>query len=152
MDQINWSYSTSKVSTHFTVNDCLYLHKWSRLANDSDGLDDTIKENLINLCAKMEVVRHFLGDKSIIVHCTYRPEFYNQLVKGAKNSSHKFGLAIDFHVDGYEGNEGCDKIRQLLIPQLEDFGLRMEDTSDKSQRDWVHLDISMPHPNRYFKP
>lgn len=152
MGNINWQYSTDKISTHFSVNDALYLHKWGRLANESDGLNNEIKENLINLCAKMEVVRHFLGDLPIIVQCTYRPEEYNKLVKGATNSAHKYGMAMDFVVQGYEGNDGCDKIRSLLVPKLEEFGLRMEDISDRLDRTWIHIDVRDPVHNRYFKP
>lgn len=145
---INWEYSTDHVSTHFTVHDCLYLPQWARLANESDGLTDEVKSNLINLCAKMEMVRHFLGDKPISVHCCFRPTLYNQLVKGAPHSSHLTGEAMDFHVGDDSSAEACLKVRQILVPKLEEFKLRMEN----HQGSWLHIDTAEPHPNRYFIP
>ena len=158
MNNINWLDPDSKVTTNFTVHDCLFLPSWGRLANESDGLNDEIKENLINLCAKMEVVRNFLGNIPIITHVCYRPEAYNTLIGGAPNSYHCKGLAIDFNIENYIGNDGCDKVRELLKPQLENLDLRMEDISNKTNRNWIHLDLGKPGINsdgttrRYFKP
>ena len=145
---IDWTNQEDKVSSNFSVKDCLYLPQWNRLANEVDGLTDEIKDNLINLCAKMEVVRHFLGDKAIIVHCCYRPALYNALVKGAPNSSHKIGKAMDFHVEGLGSVEGCLSVREILVPKLEEFELRCENHSGS----WCHVDFETPHPNRYFIP
>lgn len=152
MSQIDWTNPESQVSTNFKVRDCLWLHQWNRLANESDGLTDAIKENLIHTCAKLEVVRTFLGNRPIFIHCMFRPTEYNKLVGGAPHSAHLLGTAADFHVDKLNDNKGCDNIRTLLIPKLTEFNLRMEDTSDKASRNWIHLDTETPHPNRYFKP
>ena len=149
---IDWSMSTSKVSTHFSVHDLIYLPQWSRLANETDGLTQEIKDNLVNLAAKMEVVRHFLGDKPIVVHCGFRPTLYNTLVKGATHSTHLLGMALDWHCEGLEGNEGCDKVRDMIKPHLEEWSIRCEDVSDKPSRGWVHIDFGEPHPHRYFIP
>lgn len=148
---INWIDPKSNITTHFTVNDCLYLPKWTRLANEADGLTEDVKHNLINLCAKMEAVRVFLKNKPINVHCMFRPALYNKLVNGSKSSQHLYGNAIDFDVGGAV-NEMCDHTRLLLEPKLEEFEIRMEDTSDKPQRNWVHIDVGPVIHNRYFKP
>ena len=152
MSSINWTDPNSKVSTHFNVKDCLYLPQWSRLANEKDGLTQEIKDNLVNLCAKMEVIRTFFGNKPIIVHCMYRPIEYNKLVGGSNASGHLKGLAIDFHIQGLEGNEGCDTARKYLLPHLEEFNIRMEDISSKNSRGWIHLDLKPVVTTRYFKP
>lgn len=149
---IDWTDQNSKVSSHFTVKDCLYLPTWGRLANESDGLTDEIKESLVNLCAVMEGVRSFLGNRPIHVHCMYRPAAYNKIIGGSPRSAHITGCAIDFHVDKLSDNKGCDSIRMLLQPKLTEFGIRMEDVSAKSNRNWVHIDTLPPNPNRYFKP
>ena len=152
MSTINWSDPKSQVSTHFSVGDCITLPTWGRLANEADGLTDTIKDNLVHLCANMEGVRAYLGNRPIQVHCTYRPEAYNKIIGGAPHSSHVIGMAMDFHVEGLSDNKGCDSIRLLLQHKLQEFGIRMEDVSEKSNRTWIHIDLSEPHPNRFFKP
>ena len=152
MTEINWEDPTSMISTHFSVNDAIFLPSWKRLANESDGLTDEVKENLVNLMAKMEVVRQFLGNRAIIVHCAFRPVEYNKLIGGALNSPHLTGRAIDYHVDGLAGTNGCDYVRGLLEPKLQEFQLRMEDISNMLSRNWIHNDNIVPHPNYYFKP
>lgn len=152
MNTIDWTNPDCHVSTNFKVKDCLYLPTWKRLANEQDGLDDTVKENLINICAKMEAIRVFLGNKPISVHCMYRPPLYNKLVKGSSTSGHLIGCAIDFHVVDFDGNNGCDLIRGMLEHKLEEFDIRMEDISSYNSRAWVHIDMKLPVTSRYFKP
>lgn len=142
---------TDKIANHFNYKDALWLPQWNRMADENDGLNDEILSNLKALFDKMDQVRDFFG-LPIIVHVTYRPEAYNQLVKGAKNSSHKFGMACDFHVAGLDCDDGRQKI--LDANKLEEWNMRMEDISDKELRNWIHLDIKelTPGGNRYFKP
>lgn len=149
---INWQDPKSKITTNFTVKDGIYLPTWSRLANESDGLNDTIKENLINVCAKMEAIRILLGNRPIHVHCMYRPEMYNKIIGGSTKSQHMIGNACDFSLVGGSTNKDCDMVRETLKPELENLNIRMEDVSDKSNRAWVHIDLKVPSPNRYFKP
>ena len=152
MSNIDWGNPEAQVSTHFTVKDCLWLPQWNRLANETDGLTEEIKHNLINTCAKMEGVRAFLGNRPLIVHCMYRPPLYNKLVKGAPQSGHLFGIAVDFHVSGLSDNKGCDSIRAILVPKLKEFDMRMEDVSAFTSRNWIHLDTKNTSGTRYFKP
>jgi hypothetical protein len=149
---IDWTDPAAMVTTHFNVSDCLMLPTWGRLANESDGLDDDVKANLVTLCNHMETIRQFIGNKPIQSHCAYRPAAYNELIGGAPHSAHVIGKAMDFHVVEYGGNNGCDYVRGLLVPQLQEWGVRMEDTSEKANRDWVHIDFAQPNPNRFFKP
>jgi len=115
------------------------------MANESDGLNDEVKANLIKLCQQMDLVRIFLG-QPITVHVTYRPEEYNKLIGGASNSAHKYGMAMDWSVD----NANCAGIRDRIRPQLEMWNLRME----KGTPTWIHLDTREVPPggNREFNP
>ncbi len=135
------------ISKWFSWKEALWLPQWDREANESDGLNDEIRNNLIKLFIKMDTLRQFFG-KPINVHVSYRPEEYNKLVKGALNSSHKFGMAVDFHVKDIQ----CDIARQMILDNklLESLSLRMEDLSGSN---WIHIDIREPGPSgRYFRP
>lgn len=137
---------TEHISKHFTYKEALWLPTWNRAANESDGYNQEIKDNLIELFSKMDQVRSHLS-MPIIVHVAYRPPEYNKLVGGAPNSSHAQGKACDFHVSG----STCDAIRQKILNDnlLETLNLRMENLPGSN---WIHLDTAPPHPNRFFKP
>lgn len=142
----DWTNPKEKVSKYFTVKECLWLPQWNRLANESDGLNEEIKANLIKLCMKMDLIREFVGEP-INVHVTYRPEAYNALIHGAKGSVHIQGMAMDFDVQGLD----CDAARAKLMSKLDELELRMEDLPGSS---WVHLDVSPLKlgGHRFFKP
>lgn len=144
---IDWTNPKEKVSQFFTVKECLWLPQWSRMATEADGLTDEVRVNLFNLCHKMDVIRDKLQG-SINVHCCYRPAAYNELVKGAKNSSHKFGQALDYSLAA----TNCDDVRAtiLKLDLLNKLELRMEKLPGSN---WVHLDTRAPGPGgRYFTP
>lgn len=144
MDTIDPSANISK---HFTFKEALWLPQWERMADETDGLDETILDSLKVLFFKMDIVREYFG-APINVHVTYRPEFYNQLVHGAAQSSHKTGMAVDFHVSGIS----CDDARKKIMDEsmLEIWGMRCENAPGSN---WIHLDIRAPGPaGRYFKP
>ena len=144
--KINWSDGTSKVSPHFSVHEALWLPTWGRLATEADGLTLEIKANLILLFDRMEVVREFVG-KAINVHVTYRPKLYNKEIKGATNSAHIYGKAIDFDVAGMT----CDAVRKLIVPKLVAWDMRCEHLDGTN---WVHLDTKSVGSSgtRYFIP
>lgn len=146
---IDWTDPKCQISKHFTVKEAIWFPQWNRLANLSDGLTDSVKQNLINMFQIMDVVREFIG-KPINVHVAYRSEAYNSLVRGAKSSAHK---ALDncAAVD-WDAGEVCEDTRQKLMPMLEQWGLRMEDNGVDSH--WIHLDNRplLPGGHRYFKP
>lgn len=146
MQENDWNKPSYKISRFFTVKESLWLPQWNRMATEADGLDTQIKLNIIELANRMDVVRELLN-ASINVHCWFRPEAYNKLVKGAANSAHKYGQAVDFDAKGLT----CDAVRAKLEPLLEQYKLRMEQMPGGT---WVHLDTREPAPggHRFFKP
>lgn len=142
---IDWTKLDAKVSDHFKVKEAIWLPQWNRLAATKDGLTVKVQQNLILTFAKMDIVRDFVN-APIVVHVSFRPTAYNALVKGAKNSAHLYGMAVDFHVKGMD----CDTVRKLIVPKLAEWGLRCEDLPGST---WVHLDRRPPGAaGRFFKP
>jgi uncharacterized protein YcbK (DUF882 family) len=140
---IDWTNPQYAITNHFNVSDAITLHSWSRLANETDGLNDEIKTNMVLLCNKMEQIREFLGCP-INVHCIYRsPKYNTEVVKAIPNEVHSFGQAIDFDCNGHYT---IDELHSKLEPVLEKYGLRME----KNTASWVHLDIHPVGNARYF--
>lgn len=152
---IDWTNSKCKITPHFTVKDALWLNQWGRLANESDGLTANIKANIIKTAAWLEKVRVFIG-KPIFIRSWFRSKKYNVAIGGAVFSQHMVGNAVDWwtDVDGDGDRDGtdCDALKELLLPELERFGLRMEDNGKGAR--WIHLD-DKPVPRggrRFFKP
>lgn len=154
---IDWTDMDAHITPHFTVDEALLLPSWSVHHKPTY----TEKANIQILAERMERVREFLG-KPIHVHCLIRPEHancdsqvyhghnYNSFVHGALNSMHIVGGAVDWHLEGFEGAQGCDEVRRQLLPHLEEFQLRMEDFKGP----WIHTDIKpvAEGGRRYFKP
>src|SRR5271166_1568596 len=69
----DWTDPTSIVTEHFTVNDCLMLHSWNRLATEADGANF---DKLLVLCQVLEKVRDILNCP-MNIHCMYRSPKYN---------------------------------------------------------------------------
>jgi hypothetical protein len=145
---IDWTNPGCKVSKYFTVHEMIYLPTWKRMANESDGLNEDIKESLIKLGQKMDTVREYF-DKPINVHVTYRPLEYNKAIGGALHSAHSDGAAMDFDIMGMT----CDEVRKELVDRnlLETWAMRCEKAPGTN---WVHLDYRALKPggNRYFIP
>lgn len=136
---INWEDESCKVTPNFSVRECLRLPQWNRLADETDGLNDDIKGNLVILCEVLEKVRAVL-QTPIHVHCMYRPARYNKLVGGASASAHMKGMAIDFDTNPGMSLEAA---KARIRPLLERYGLRMEKGTDT----WIHLDTNHPGPS-----
>lgn len=56
--------------------------------------------NLQRLMEKLEVLRHAIGDKPIIIRSGYRPPAYNTKVGGAGGSQHLYAAAADIYCPG----------------------------------------------------
>jgi hypothetical protein len=149
----DWTDPKSKISNHFTVKEALWLPSWQVMHIPSE--DE--KVNILKHAQNMDKVRDFLG-VSLNVHCWLRPilnnpasdkhgQDYNAFVKGAKNSSHKTGLATDY--DAFKLI--CDDVRAKLESKLEEFDMRMERMPGGN---WVHNDSGdVPEGgHRFFIP
>jgi hypothetical protein len=153
---IDWNDPKCKISKHFTVKEATYLPSIGVLHIPSEEE----KKNIIKFAEKMDKVRDIVN-ASITIHVWIRPISvncietkykgfnYNEYIGStAKKSAHIAGLACDFHAKGFEGRNGCDALRSILIPKLEELGLRMEDIPG----DWIHLDMYPVINKRFFNP
>lgn len=133
-------------STFFRWKEALYLPRWGVLAMPTKAQF----EGIIKLATRLELARGRVAAPWTVTSWL-RPKMYNIWphpygVKGAAASAHMDGLAIDFQVFGMK----ADEVRETLKPNLELYGLRMEDLPGSS---WVHLDCREPVlGNRFFKP
>ena len=151
---INWQNPDCAISKYFKVREALLLPKFGimHVPNEQE------QWNIYFLAGKLDIVREYIG-RPIQVHCFIRPvkinapgtpyheQNYNQLVGGAQNSAHIYGNACDFNFEGRDTAEGCQEMRDLLIPKLADFGLRMEDRIGP----WLHMDRNkVPAGGNYY--
>jgi hypothetical protein len=141
----DWTSPTDQVTDHFTVNDCLILHEWNRLATETDGADF---DKLTTLCQTLEQVRQLLGCP-MNVHCMFRSTAYNlaqNILPPTGLDVHAMNLAVDFdcgHVLSIQ------EVKDKLEPELDDLGIRME----RGTTTWVHVDLHAVGPSgRYFTP
>lgn len=140
---IDWTKPKAQVTPHFSVDDCLTLHNWNRLATKDDGADF---DKLQTLCQKLEEVRALLGCP-MNVHCMFRSPKYNQeqhILMPTGMDVHAMNLACDFDCGK---NLTIQQIKDKLQPNLDKLGIRMEFGTTT----WVHVDLRKPGPSgRYF--
>lgn len=174
---IDWANPKARINANFSVGEALTLPSWGAMHAPSEdektailSIADQMTRVILVLAKKLNKEIH------INVHAWIRPgaanipgskwngKDYNRYIyetqvwkglsaeeiakKHVPDSPHKTGHAIDFHVIGYEGPVGCAKIREVLVPELEALGLRMEDIIGG----WVHLDNLPVKVSRFFKP
>jgi len=153
---IDWTNSEQKISKYFKVKEVLLLPSWGVYHVPSEQE----KEEIVKLAQIMDIIREKFN-ASISVHCWIRPTSANcpgsryhgknynlEVGSTSTKSGHIFGMAIDFHVKGYEGKDGCAKVRAALEPILESLDIRMEDIDGS----WVHVDTKPVISKRFFKP
>ena len=143
IERVNWYNPKCKISKHFTVHEATYLPRDYLYHYPSPEE----KKEIVYLALIMDQLREIYGP--IIVHSWIRPTYYNKLVKGSMHSAHLTGQGIDFHFKEYEGVEGCNKARKLLVDKLEKYNIRMEDKPDST---WLHIDTKPVLHKRFFKP
>lgn len=144
---IDWTKPEQHITEFFTVKDALYLNHWQRLTNEvEDKITLQEKENLLEIFKVMDKIRK-LVNAPILVHSAYRPFKYNTFIGGRPQSMHLSGRAVDFHAQG----RTCDRVRKMLEPLLEPWGIRCEDMPGAP---WIHIDNRKltPGHSRFFKP
>jgi hypothetical protein len=130
--------------TWFKWREALWLQRWGFYAIPKNEI---IIKNIESTALAMDKIRVLFG-REIMITSWYRPEKYNELIGGAKKSSHIEGLACDFLVKDHESSA----VREILRHYLKDINIRME----KLDTIHVHIDIrcdkDMSLDARYFKP
>ena len=127
---------------HFTWREALALREWGICAFP---VDELTKHNIIQGALKLEVIRSLIGEP-LVITSWYRPSAYNLHIGGSVGSYHKVGMAVDFRPKYMS----CNKAKIMLLPHLEELGLRMENNGRKA--DWIHVDMGKVYKHRYFKP
>jgi hypothetical protein len=134
-------------SNYFRWFDALWLPKWEVYVVPTE----VQAQRIIRIAKKADFVVGQLGSKPLTITSWLRPKNYNQWaaphgVGGAQYSVHMDGGAIDFK----HPLMTSDECREILAPELERLGLRMEKLPGSS---WVHIDDKEPGPGgRYFLP
>lgn len=85
-----------KITTHFS---------WPE-ANCKDGtsVPENYKANVALIAAELEVIRHALDDKPLIISSWYRSLAHNKEIGGCATSLHLQGLAADIHSAFYSSS------------------------------------------------
>jgi hypothetical protein len=139
----DWTNPSDQVTEHFTVNDCLMLHSWNRLATEADGADF---DKLTTLCQKLEDVRTALNCP-MSIHCIFRSTAYNleqNILPPTGLDVHAMNLAADFDCNGHLT---IQEVKDILEPLLDQLEIRMEFATTT----WVHVDLHSVGPSgRYF--
>lgn len=102
---INWSDFNCKVSKYFTVGEVTQNDKHRIPTNTVH------QKNIMRIAAELDKLREEWGNP-IGVTSWYRPPFINAAVKGAKNSQHLNGGAVDIYPIGgdiYKFQKWLDK-------------------------------------------
>ena len=137
-------------SKYFTWHEALWLPSWQIHHNPSEEE----KSSIISTAKVMDTIRDYINSP-IVVHVWIRPilnnslsshngQDYNAFIKGASNSAHKRGDAVDWHPI----TMSIDDAKAKLLIKLEEFNIRME----RGTTTWIHIDTEKPNPNRYFNP
>lgn len=130
-------------NTRFTWGRALYLQRW----NIHVFPPSSVRKNIELVALKLErICQDF--NKNAFITSWYRPESYNTIIGGSQQSMHMHGGAIDFYLEG----ESPNRTRELLVPKLEEYQIRLENRPNSS---WCHIDIkniSETFGSRYFLP
>lgn len=128
-----------QLSPHFNLSEFTQSQTASRLGIDNTPTPDVI-ENLKKLAMCMEAVRTVLG-KPITISSGYRSPRLNKAVKGAANSQHVTGQAVDFICPGFGKPE--DVVKAIVKAGIVFDQLILEYPPDG----WVHMSVS-PNPRK----
>lgn len=106
-----------KLSNNFTLEE--FTHSQMAIAYGIPNLPDTQQiVNLVYSAMYMQRIRDY-ANVPIVPSSAFRSFKLNQVLKGAENSWHMKGLAIDFVVPGYTVPEAIHFILKLDLPFME---------------------------------
>jgi len=130
-------------ASRFTWKDALYLREWGWSCYPND-------QQIVNimLCAgRLELISKYFFNAEIEIVSWLRPPQYNAAIKGARQSAHIEGAAVDFRIKGAEQYVIRDRLKSELVR----LDIRVEQLAQGA--DWVHFDLRKPENGvRYFKP
>ena len=100
-----------------------------------DNIDNTppqeVIANLKTLAEQLEKIRAILNNSTIIISSGYRSPKLNAAIKGAKNSQHLLGEAVDFTAPKF----GTPRD---IVAKIVDSGLKFDQVILEYDR-WVHF-------------
>jgi peptidoglycan hydrolase-like protein with peptidoglycan-binding domain len=114
---------------------------WTEFAsNDGNGFSGgkidatTVKKNVRRLMYKLEALRKKAGDQPVTINSGFRSIAWNEVVGGAPNSQHLYGIASDIVVSGKTPSQ----VRELA-KTCGFSGIILYDT-------FVHVDSRIEYP------
>jgi len=118
-----------KLTEHFTLEELFLSQTATRRGLDNTPPPEVVK-NLKALCVNvLEPLRQLTG-QPIVINSGYRSPTLNKLVKGAKNSQHVLGEAVDIICPALGQKKLFDLLRKSGLPfdqVIDEFG------------SWVHV-------------
>lgn len=158
ISQIDWANHSAPISPHFTVGEALWLPNWGVYHFPTAGEQETIlktaqnAEKVRSIIGRPMVITSWLRPRVAHVSGPHNGENYNAAIKGAADSRHMYGDAIDFIVRGMK----ADVVRSVLVNHLDELEMCMEDLRGAG---WIHCDwapIEIVNGRRggvrFFKP
>lgn len=128
-----------QISKHFTKEELERSNTAIRLGLPN-VCPDTLVPNLELTASRMELVRQHY-DKPVKVLSCYRSPIVNSTVGGSITSAHRFGLAMDFVIEGVSNLEICEWASENLTDYdqiIYEFG----------EQGWVHIGFSKETPRK----
>lgn len=134
-----------KISTHLTLAELIRSDSAKRLKISNQPLPEHLDNMKVLAKNVFEPIRnHFKSP--IYISSAYRSEKLNKALKGAKNSQHCLGQAIDIDMDG-SGLISNSNVFNFIKDNL-DFDQLIWEFGDNYNPDWVHVSYVSPERNR----
>jgi len=136
------------ISPHISYREAVYSDTAIRHGIENKPTTDQLVKMKKLATAIFEPTRKGLGDRQIRLNSFFRCQRLNKLIKGAKNSQHTLGEAMD--IDNDNNPEGPTNLEIFeYIRSFCDFDqLIMENPDDKGNPAWIHVSYCEGH-NRY---
>lgn len=134
-----------KISAHLTLAELIRSDSAKRLKISNQPLPEHLDNMKVLAKNVFEPIRnHFKSP--IYISSAYRSEKLNKALKGAKNSQHCLGQAIDIDMDG-SGLISNSNVFNFIKDNL-DFDQLIWEFGDNYNPDWVHVSYVSPERNR----